>query len=462
MFGVRAEFHPTRLRWLLDVLVMTRALCERNTTFQKTRGMKISTAAAHRSSISISPNRWCARAIHLLLVASCVAQAAVAAESPSTIYDGAKKSTFVIETFDLRGIPLSLGTGFAVRSNYLASNCHVLRGASRATAKSIDSGQSFPIETIGATDLGTDLVLLRIGMPVKQLIVDTNFAWSVGDSVYALGNPRGLEGTFSAGIISATRDLGGVQYIQITAPISPGSSGGPILSGANKVIGVATSAVRDAQNLNFAVSAQHLVTLLNAEPQEDSFSRFAAKHGDFARKQYPSRIANGDEVLIRNFEWEREDSIGFAGPNFKPEFSFSVYNGLSRPVRNVFVVISFLDANSEPIDTKSIPISGTIPSQSARRVNASVDGSVYRLNKLKDPQYPLFEDEGTGKAEYVRKFTLDTNSIQVKWRGKYVEGYKPTYTINGQSSAKSEYQRLFAEAAARLRVLRVLSFEFAD
>jgi hypothetical protein len=413
-------------------------------------------------SISIPLNLLRTACIALFAMACCVAQIGSSAELPRAIYDAAKKSAFLIETFDSKGIPLSLGTGFAVRSNYLASNCHVLRGASRATAKNLASGQSFSVEAVVATDLGRDLVVMRIEASVPSLVIDTNLSWSVGDSVYALGNPRGLEGTFSAGIISATRKLDNVEYIQITAPISPGSSGGPILSSEGKVVGVATSAMREAQNLNFAVSALHLSALLTGSQRNDSLSGFVANQEDFSRKQKPVLNANGGEILVKSFEWTDEDSFRLAGSKFESGFSFTIYNGLNRPIRDVLVIVSFLDANSEPVETKSIRIGGTIGSQSARRANASVDGSVYKLNKLRDPQYPKVDDEGAGKTEYLRAFMPDTNSIKVKWQGKLGDGFKPTYSINGKPAAKADYERLFAETAAKLRVMRALTFEFVD
>ena len=282
-----------------------------------------------------------------ITIALSAASLGRAGDSPKSIYDEAKKSTFVIETFDAKGIPLSLGTGFAVRSNCLASNCHVIRGAQRVTAKSLDTDRSFPVEAIVNSDLRADLVLLRIAGPAMPLVIDTNLVSSVGDSVYALGNPRGLEGTFSAGIISAVRDVDTIRYLQITAPISPGSSGGPILSSGGKVIGVATAAIKESQNLNFAVSAQHLAALLAAEPQENTFGGFFAKQKDFVAKESPLRPANGGDIAIRNFAWTTKHLPDDYDLVFS--FTFTVFNGSSRPVRDVVVVVSFLNVDLEPV-----------------------------------------------------------------------------------------------------------------
>ena len=84
----------------------------------------------------------------------------------------------------------------------------------------------------------------------------------VGETVYAVGNPRGLEGTFSDGIISSIRLLDGDKLIQITAPISRGSSGGPVLNQKGEAIGVSVLSVIDGQNLNFAIPSNYLKSLL--------------------------------------------------------------------------------------------------------------------------------------------------------------------------------------------------------
>jgi len=84
----------------------------------------------------------------------------------------------------------------------------------------------------------------------------------VGDTVYVAGNPKGLEGTFSQGIVSGIRRVKGNRYLQITAAISEGSSGGPILNESGDVIGIAVATVREGQNLNFAVSGLDLAAII--------------------------------------------------------------------------------------------------------------------------------------------------------------------------------------------------------
>ena len=84
-----------------------------------------------------------------------------------------------------------------------------------------------------------------------------------GDNVFTVGNPESLNGTFSQGIVSGRRQINKIWHIQITAPISHGSSGGPVLNDRGEVIGIAVSSLEDGQNLNFAVPSSSLKSLVN-------------------------------------------------------------------------------------------------------------------------------------------------------------------------------------------------------
>ena len=94
-----------------------------------------------------------------------------------------------------------------------------------------------------------------------MLPLGDNDTVQIGMPVYVTGNPRGLEGTFSDGLISAIREVNGRKLFQMTAPVSPGSSGGPVLNSSGEVIGITVSQVKDGQNLNFAVPVNYLKEL---------------------------------------------------------------------------------------------------------------------------------------------------------------------------------------------------------
>src|SRR5439155_12805276 len=103
-------------------------------------------------------------------------------------------------------------------------------------------------------DFERDLALLKVaGVKAASLPLGDAGKMAIGDEVYAVGNPRGLEGTFSPGIVSGIRQTTSETLLQITAPISPGSSGGAVLNRRGEVIGIAVATIREGQNLKFAV-----------------------------------------------------------------------------------------------------------------------------------------------------------------------------------------------------------------
>ena len=169
------------------------------------------------------------------------------------------------------GRQLSLGSGFVADAGVVATNFHVIRGAGSGAVRLVGDSEWHPIEGTVAVDDDLDLVLLSIPtLKAAPLPLGDNSASAIGDKIYVVSNPQDLEGTFSEGIISGKRKLDDVRLLQITAPISGGSSGGPVLDGEARVVGVATSSLRDGQNLNFAITADHLAKLLAAKgaPQE--------------------------------------------------------------------------------------------------------------------------------------------------------------------------------------------------
>jgi S1-C subfamily serine protease len=196
----------------------------------------------------------------------------VLAQTAQEIASKAFGSTVLLVMEDANGQPLSLGSGFFVRDGEIASNLHVVEGAARGYAKLVGQKTKYDIEGITAIDPERDLVVLKIsGARAPTLALGNSDAVQVGETVYAVGNPQGLEGTFSQGIVSRIRmisssypniEVGTDKLLQITAPIFPGSSGGPVLNSKGTVIGVSVATFRSGQNLTFAIPSNYLKTLL--------------------------------------------------------------------------------------------------------------------------------------------------------------------------------------------------------
>lgn len=171
---------------------------------------------------------------------------------------------------DANGEVSSGGSGFFVQPNRIATNFHVIDGSAGGTVRLVGQEKVYPVERIFAVDKKHDLAILQVLAPgVKPLPIGDSEFVEVGDQIYVLGNPLGvLEGTFSDGIISAIREVDGVEFFQVTAPISEGNSGGAVLNAKGEVIGVSQGVVPAGQDLNFAIPSIYLKRLVNQLGQE--------------------------------------------------------------------------------------------------------------------------------------------------------------------------------------------------
>lgn len=156
------------------------------------------------------------------------------------------------------------GSGFFVSLDRIVTNYHVIADAYTVEVKTID-GKVFAVDRILAIDRRGDLALLHANLQATTRVAQLTMARTLpqeGENVFVIGSPLGLEGTTSEGIVSAVRFVEGFGYVvQITAPILPGSSGGPVLNMQGKVVGAATLIARDGQNLNLAMSGERVLAL---------------------------------------------------------------------------------------------------------------------------------------------------------------------------------------------------------
>jgi S1-C subfamily serine protease len=203
------------------------------------------------------------RILKCALIVLVAGAESVLATPAAEIAKKAFASTVLVVIEDAHGQPVLLGSGFVLREHAIVTNMHVIDGASQGYAKQIDNDTKHKLEGILQADNSHDLAVLSVpSLSAPPLPIGDSTKLAVGDTVYAVGNPRGLEGTFSQGIVSSIRNIDSQTFLQITAPISPGSSGGPILNERGDVVGVAVATFEDGQNLNFAIPA----SLLNARP----------------------------------------------------------------------------------------------------------------------------------------------------------------------------------------------------
>jgi S1-C subfamily serine protease len=157
------------------------------------------------------------------------------------------------------------GSGFIVDpSGRIVTNHHVIRDARSARVK-LASGDVYDQVQILADDPRRDIAILQIaGFDLPSLAMGNSDSLRVGSPVVLIGSPLGLENTVSTGIVSGRRqEAEGYQLIQVSAPASSGSSGGPLLTGSGDVMGIAVSQMEAGQNLNFAVPINYVRGLLD-------------------------------------------------------------------------------------------------------------------------------------------------------------------------------------------------------
>lgn len=298
-------------------------------------------------------------------------------KSPQEIADETLPSTVLLEMEDSNGQPHGVGSGFFVGNGEIATNFHVIEGANKGSAKLFNRTERYDIEGYTALDVNNDLIILKL-QNIDQAIVSrealslgNSESVRIGDTIYAVGNPEGLEGTISDGIISGIRRLNrGYQRIQITAPISPGSSGGAVLNTNGEVIGVSVSGVPSllpislqnpqdaqyinvAQNLNLAIPSGYLESLL--QQRRDKIT--------------PLWEAKLERVIpIDNFGW-----VGSAS------YTFPLLNRSSKALRNVHCEVSFKNKEGNVFARDTVFFPWLIPANSTKMV---IRLSTYDIDRL--------------------------------------------------------------------------------
>ncbi len=179
------------------------------------------------------------------------------------------------------------GTGFFTSaSGEVVTNHHVMKGSSHAEIKTA-GGNTYPVTGVIAEDAANDIIRLATGAPAgsaKPLRIST-YRPQVGEKVVVIGSPLGLEQTVSDGIVSAYRKWRDYRIVlQITAPISPGSSGSPVVNLRGEVIGMAFMQFMQGQNLNFCIPGEVILSLgpgpgtslsaISASPAQDKLYFF--------------------------------------------------------------------------------------------------------------------------------------------------------------------------------------------
>jgi len=208
---------------------------------------------------------------------------------------------------------VSAGSGFFVASDLVVTNYHVVADASHIYIRPYQNSKTFEAVEV-LRDAESDLTVLQVsGFKGVALKPTTDHELAIGDSVFAVGDPSLPEGTLSQGTVSGVRNS---ERVQITATISKGSSGGPILDDHGRVVGVAVLHIESGQSVNFAIPVKVLLPRLigalaattrmpapTPAPVRNTNDQIAEVQGDKSRS-----ALEGKQVTVRGIVTARNRS----------------------------------------------------------------------------------------------------------------------------------------------------------
>jgi serine protease Do len=177
------------------------------------------------------------------------------------LYATTSQSVVRINVSQRDGSQVGMGSGVVIGQDTVITNCHV---ALAGEVVQVREQQGLLSASIIVADEEFDLCKLRVsGLSGKPVSIGTSTQLNVGQKVFAIGSPQGLDLTLSDGLVSSLREGPSGTFIQTTAPVSPGSSGGGLFDQRGKLVGIITFQMRSGQNLNFAIPVEWLDNMSN-------------------------------------------------------------------------------------------------------------------------------------------------------------------------------------------------------
>jgi hypothetical protein len=359
-----------------------------------------------------------------LLFLVCLVAGVIAAQSAPprkdipAIAKAANGVIVSIITSDKNGKPVAQGTGFLVsKDGRIVTNYHVIKGASSAVVK-LPDGAFYDVDGVVAFDKARDLAVIKAhGQNFRVVSLGDSDRVQVGEEIVAIGSPLSLESTVSSGIVSGIRTIKeeGGKFLQITAPISPGSSGGPLFNMAGEVVGITTLYLKGGENLNFAIPSNDARLLLSAGSKVQDFpvetSDPLAALGGIPATPNPAPSVDAHKDVPQILNWIQTH---FEVPT--DESTVQLIGGSAHTTRTVTNAISFKDCQvtvteSITVTTPGAPSLGVAPdSQGTITTRGPLD-----LGSL-NPNLMLVEAHGIG--HYWLEIA-STKTFPEQWTGTH-------------------------------------------
>jgi tetratricopeptide (TPR) repeat protein len=224
--------------------------------------------------------------------------------TPDQIYEKSAGAVVVVYTYDFSGKYNSQGSGIILNEKgIIATNFHVFAGCEKIEVRDKDS-MLIELDGILGMNIEKDILILRLkenkysNIPVTQ-----SGQLKIGQKVYAIGSPKGFQNTISEGIISGLRKIGKLNndYIQITAPLSPGSSGGAVFNSQGELIGMSCMGVKGGENLNFAIPVQEILKVNSGAYMDkkslEALTNFFKGYNEYESGQYEEALEHYNKYI---------------------------------------------------------------------------------------------------------------------------------------------------------------------
>ena len=309
--------------------------------------------------------------------------------SAAQIAKNFSSSVVTIISLDENDQPLGLGSAFIYNKDCdIVTNFHVLENSKKAIIKT-QEGAKYKIVEVLKYDVQLDLLIAKTDITkFNPLDIGDSDSVIVGENIVAVGNPAGLAGTISKGIISGIRKFEGIKFIQITSPISPGSSGGPVFNKNGKVIGVATSYIMEGQNLNFAMPVNYLKKLPLKKTKLGNLSKLSNKNMHF---NYNNSIVKSINIKMNYI----------SSLNLLEDVYFSIKNSSNYPIKQISTFIVYKNSQGEIIDYSFKRINETILPKLAKQFLEKKDVYYAREVELRILDYEVIRTRNVSPVDVL-------------------------------------------------------------